>query len=74
MKKVIDANYFQDPELEEYLKSDKSNKVVWELSRAPGSSAQFVDLTCRHRDIEMQLARSRASLTMIPIWSPVASL
>ena len=29
MKKVIDANFFQDPRLENYLKSDKSNAVVF---------------------------------------------
>ena len=28
MKKVIDANYFQDPALEEYLRADVGNKVV----------------------------------------------
>ena len=29
MKKVIDANYFQDPALENYLRADVSNKVVF---------------------------------------------
>lgn len=29
MKKVIDANYFQDPSLEAYLKADKSNYVIF---------------------------------------------
>ena len=29
MKKIIDANYFQEPALEIYLKSDKRNKVVY---------------------------------------------
>ena len=29
MKKVIDANYFQDPALTDYLRSDKSNFVVF---------------------------------------------
>jgi hypothetical protein len=29
MKKVIDANFFQNPELENYLKSDKGNMVVF---------------------------------------------
>ena len=29
MKKVIDANFFQDPGLEDYLKSDKGNIVVF---------------------------------------------
>jgi hypothetical protein len=29
MKKVIDANYFQDPALEQYLGADRRNKVVF---------------------------------------------
>lgn len=29
MKKVIDANYFQDPALTDYLRSDKRNFVVF---------------------------------------------
>ena len=29
MKKVIDANYFQDPALENYLRADVSNKVIF---------------------------------------------
>src|SRR5713226_855407 len=29
MKKVIDASYFQDPSLEDYLRSNKRNKVVF---------------------------------------------
>jgi hypothetical protein len=45
-----------------------------ELSRDPESSEQFVELNRGHRDIETQLARSSASLSMIPIGSQVASI
>jgi hypothetical protein len=29
MKMVIDANYLQDPSLEEYFRADRNNKVVF---------------------------------------------
>jgi hypothetical protein len=48
--------------------------VFRELSRDPKSSEQFVELNRCHRDIETQLARSSASLSMIPIGSQVASI
>jgi len=45
-----------------------------DLSFERESSEQFVELNRCHRDIETQLARSRASLSMIPIWSQMASI
>jgi hypothetical protein len=58
----------------ETLSSVGKEIKIWELSRDPKSSEQFVELNRCHRDIETQLARSSASLSMIPIGSQVASI